>query len=69
MKPLREKMWEYLENKMRLGWLIDTKNKIVEIYRPNQPLEVLKKPVTLSGEDILPGFVLNLQFLWEDLES
>ncbi len=67
MKPLREKMQEYLDNKMRLGWLIDTKNKIVEIYRPNQPLEVLKKPTTLSGENILPGFVLDLQFLWQDL--
>ena len=69
MKPLREKMQEYLENKMRLGWLIDTKNKMVEIYRSNQPVKVLKKPATLSGEDILPGFVLNLQFLWEDLEA
>ena len=67
MQPLREKMREYLENQMRLGWLIDTKNKIVEIYRSNQPVEVLKKPATLSGEDILPEFVLDLQFLWYDL--
>lgn len=69
MKPLREKMQEYLENQIHLGWLIDTKNKLVEIYRPNQPVEILKKPATLSGEYILPGFVLNLQFLWQDLET
>jgi Uma2 family endonuclease len=69
MKPLREKMQEYLDNQMRLGWLIDTKNKIVEIYRSNQPVEVLKKPTTLSGENILPGFVLDLQFIWQDLET
>jgi len=69
MQPLREKMREYSENQMRLGWLIDTKNKIVEIYRSNQPVEVLKKPATLSGEDILPEFVLDLQFLWYDLET
>lgn len=69
MKPLREKMQEYLANQMRLGWLIDTKNKLVEIYRADQPVEVLKKPATLSGENILPGFVLNLQFLWYNLES
>ena len=69
MKPLREKMREYSDNQMRLGWLIDTKNKIVEIYRSNQPVEVLKKPATLSGEDILPEFVLDLQFLWYDLET
>ncbi|MFM7790389.1 MAG: Uma2 family endonuclease [Microcystis panniformis] len=48
---------------------MDTKNKLVEIYRADQPVEVLKKPATLSGEDMLPGFVLNLQFLWYDLET
>ena len=69
IKPLREKMQEYLDNQMRLGWLIDTQNKIVEIYRLNQPVEILAKPTTLSGENILPGLVLDLQFLWQDLKT
>ena len=62
-------MQEYLDNQMRLGWLIDTQNKIVEIYRLNQPVEILAKPTTLSGENILPGLVLDLQFLWQDLKT
>ncbi|WP_223210318.1 hypothetical protein [Microcystis aeruginosa] len=33
----------------------------------NQPREILKKPATLSGENILPEFVLDLQFLWYNL--
>ncbi len=45
---------------VRLGWLIDPKNKTVEIYRLGQDVEVLKSPTTLSGEDVLPGFDLNL---------
>jgi len=36
----------------------------VEIYRPNQEVEVLECPATLSGEKVLPGFVLNLDSIW-----
>ena len=60
LKNLREKMVEYRENGARLGWLIDPINKQVEVYRLGQEVEVLKEPVTLSGEDVLPGFVLDL---------
>src|SRR5439155_173189 len=45
----------------RLGWLIDPKRKVVEIYRPRRRVEVLTAPATLSGEDVLPGFVLDLK--------
>lgn len=58
---LREKMREYLANGCRLGWLIDPQTQQVEIYRPSQDVEVLLSPATLLGEDVLPGFVLNLQ--------
>lgn len=60
LTELREKMQEYIENGARLGWLIDRKSKRVEIYRPNQEVEILENPVTLSGENVLPGFVLDL---------
>jgi Uma2 family endonuclease len=65
MKTLREKMQEYLENGLKLGWLIDPKSKIVEIYRENQEVEVLHNPTHLSGDNILPDFVLNLQKVFE----
>jgi Uma2 family endonuclease len=58
------KMQEYLENGVKLGWLIDRKNCYVEIYRYGQVVEILNNPVTLSGEDILPGFVLDLNIVW-----
>jgi Uma2 family endonuclease len=64
MAPLRTKMREYMENGACLGWLIDRKNKKVEIYRQNQDVEVLDNPTTLSGEDVLPGFVLDLTEVW-----
>jgi Uma2 family endonuclease len=53
-----------MENKARLGWLIDRKNNKVEVYRQGQEVEVLDNPTTLSGEDVLPGFVLDLTEVW-----
>ncbi len=64
MASLREKMQEYLANGICLGWLIDPKNKIVEIYQPQQAVKVLNAPQTISGENVLPGFSLNLETVW-----
>jgi Uma2 family endonuclease len=61
LKELQEKMREYRDNGAKLGWLIDRKNKRVEIDRPGDNVEILNSPATLSGEDVLPGFVLNLK--------
>lgn len=60
LEDTQAKMQEYLENGLLLGWLINPKARQVEIYRPNQEVEILNS-LTLSGEDILPGFVLDLQ--------
>jgi Uma2 family endonuclease len=57
---LREKMEEYRANGVRLGWLIDPQKQQVEIYRPGQDVEVLQSPTMLGGEDVLPGFTLDL---------
>ena len=64
LKPLQEKMQEYMDNGAKLGWLIDPQNRQVEIYRPGLEVEVLANPTELSGEEVLPGFVLNLRRVW-----
>ncbi|MBW4640746.1 MAG: Uma2 family endonuclease [Gloeocapsa sp. UFS-A4-WI-NPMV-4B04] len=61
VEELRQKMQEYLDNGAELGWLIDPKTRLVEVYRSGQNKEILDSPATLSGEDVLPEFVLNLQ--------
>ena len=60
----QDKMQEYIDNGTLLGWLINRKDKQVEIYRPNQDIEVLDSPQSLSGENILPGFTLDLKPIW-----
>ncbi|MFB6276804.1 MAG: Uma2 family endonuclease [Halothece sp.] len=61
---LQQKMSEYVENGTRLGWLINRHQRQVEIYRANQPKQVLDSPQTLSGEDVLSNFTLNLDLIW-----
>jgi Uma2 family endonuclease len=61
LRDLRDKMREYRSQGARLGWLIDPKRKVVEIYRPGRPIDVLQAPATLAGEDVLPGFILDLK--------
>jgi Uma2 family endonuclease len=60
LKSLQDKMPEYMRNGMRLGWLIDPQGKRVEIYRQGKEPEVLFSPSQLFGEDVLPGFILDL---------
>jgi Uma2 family endonuclease len=60
IEELRSKMQEYIENGVRLGWLIDPQTQTVEIYRQNGDRAILQSPTDLQGEDILPNFILDL---------
>jgi Uma2 family endonuclease len=53
-------MREYMENGATLGWLINRGKQQVEIYRFNREVEILQSPKTISGEDVLPAFILAL---------
>jgi Uma2 family endonuclease len=64
LKTTQEKMKEYIDNGVRLGILINRKSRQVEIYRQGKEVEVLDSPATVSGEDVLKGFVLNLGMIW-----
>lgn len=64
LSKLQAKMQEYTENGTSLGWLIDPQSKQVEVYRSAQQKEILESPKVLSGETVLPGFVLNLSRVW-----
>ncbi|MDA0268190.1 MAG: Uma2 family endonuclease [Cyanobacteria bacterium] len=61
---LKAKLQEYVENGCRLGWLIDPKTRTVDIYRPSQPIETVPFSTPLSGEAVLPEFVLELAVLF-----
>ncbi|PSB55703.1 Uma2 family endonuclease, partial [Chamaesiphon polymorphus] len=64
LPPLQAKMAEYRDNGVRLGWLINPQDRQVEIYGFEREIQVLSAPMTLSGEDVLPGFILDLSPIW-----
>jgi Uma2 family endonuclease len=63
LTKLQQKMQEYRDNGVRLGWLINPQGRTVEIYRRGRDVEVLENPAIISGEEVLPGFVLDLRSL------
>jgi Uma2 family endonuclease len=65
LKKLQQKMQEYQDNGVRLGWLIDPQNEQVEIYRLGREVEVLENPTVLSGEGVLPSFMLALASIFD----
>ncbi|MGB8701608.1 MAG: Uma2 family endonuclease [Thermosynechococcaceae cyanobacterium] len=64
MPKLREKMEEYRAAGVRLGLLIDPKNKQVEIYRPGQEPSVLESPIEIDCNEVMPGFILSMSEIW-----
>lgn len=61
LEELRAKMREYINNGARLGWLINPQECQVEIYRQGQDVQAVQSRISLSGEDVLPGFMLELK--------
>jgi Uma2 family endonuclease len=65
LKPLQAKMQEYIDNGLKLGWLIDPQNRRVKIYRPDRAVEVLESPTSFSGENVLPGLVVDVSQIFK----
>ena len=67
LRGVQAKMEEYMENGVRLGWLIDPLDPLrrVYVYRPGASVEILEGPESLSGDPELPGFTLDLKPVWE----
>ena len=65
LKTTQAKMQEYIDNGVKLGWLINPQQQQVEIYHPGESKEVLNKPIALSDNEILPELIIELDFIWK----
>jgi Uma2 family endonuclease len=65
LKDLQEKMQYYMDNGVRLGWLIDPLTYRVHIYQPGIPVEILESPEMVSNQQLLPEFKLDLTPIWK----
>ncbi|MGV0024686.1 Uma2 family endonuclease [Phormidesmis priestleyi] len=61
---LTEKMEEYIANGVRLGLLIDRKNRQVHVYRVDRRPEILDNPESVSCEPEMPMFALKMARIW-----
>ncbi|MEE4358684.1 MAG: Uma2 family endonuclease [Desulfococcaceae bacterium] len=64
-KELQDKLEEYIKNGSKLAWLIDPENRQVIVYRRDRKPEILNNPEIISGETLLPGFILHVKDIWE----
>ncbi|MBD0325206.1 MAG: Uma2 family endonuclease [Pyrinomonadaceae bacterium] len=65
LKTLQAKMQEYIDNGAQLGWLLDPLERQVHVYRAGRSVEILDNPQSVSGEQVLSGFTLDVQSLWD----
>ena len=65
LQAVLDKMQEYLGNGAQLGWLLDPLTRRVHVYLPQRSPEIIEAPSTVSADPLLPGFVLDLQKIWE----
>ena len=64
LKPTQKKMLVYQQVGVRMGLLIDPKKKRVEIYRPEQEVEILEAPKSIDCNEVMPGFILDMSRIW-----
>ncbi len=65
LKDLKDKMSEYIENGVLLGWLIDPQERKVHIYRIGKEVETLDNPKQVFGESVIKGFILDLENIFD----
>lgn len=64
LRQTQEKMREYIDNGLQLGWLIDPFERRVYVYRPGAAVQVLDSPDFVDGDPVLPRFRLDLRRVW-----
>ncbi len=64
LSTTKTKMDGYQRIGVRLGLLINPKNKQVEIYRPGQEVEILEAPTSIDCSEVMVGFILDLSRIW-----
>ena len=69
LRVLKEKMGEYMANGAQLGWLLDPIRKEIHVYTPSKTPETLENPLTISGEPVLRGSVLDVPQIWASMEK
>jgi Uma2 family endonuclease len=67
---ITRKRREYFDAGTRLAWIVDPTVRTVEVYTsPDTPDSTLNESDVLTGGEVLPGFTLDLQPLFAELDD
>ncbi len=61
-----EKMAEWMQGGVSVGWLVDPFEEEVHIYRPGAEVELHKRPASLEVGPELPGLTISFARIWTD---
>lgn len=61
-----EKMAEWMQGGVSVGWLVDPFEKEVHIYRPGAEVELHKRPANLEVGPEIPGLTISFARIWAD---
>src|SRR4051812_33846768 len=64
-REMERKLDDYFAAGVKLVWFIDPMSKSATVYRGRQSLQTIALAETISGENVLPGFELKLQDLFD----
>ncbi len=62
---IQEKVREYLNRGVLIVWVVDPRQRTVTVYRSPDEGRVLHESATLSGEEVLPGFICRVAELFD----
>jgi Uma2 family endonuclease len=64
---VKEKLAEYFAIHVRMVWLIDPVERCVHVYRSLTDVQIFLENDSVGGEDVLPGFTIQVAKLFENL--
>jgi Uma2 family endonuclease len=63
-REIKRKLNEYFHAGVKIAWVIDPKKKNVLVYHSSDSFTTLGRDQTLDGEEVLPGFRLDIAKLF-----
>ena len=66
---MSRKRREYFHAGVELLWMIDPCERSVAIYRYSSDVEVVYDGAVLSGENVLPGWIVDTAVLFAKLDA
>lgn len=64
---VKEKLEEYFAINVRIVWLVDPEARCVHVYRSMTDIRTFQENDTITGEDVLPGFEIQVAKFFENL--